>query len=479
VPGVAATGARRGLNPRLGVAHAAVEVVAVVALATGAVALLQGTTPADRLEVIYLLAVLAVAVRRGERAALVCALLSGLVVNYFFLTPRHQLAIAHSQDLVELIVLLIVAVVVGRLAATARQRAAEAEIRAHQAASREREATLVAGVASAILAGQTLAAQLESIGQQVARATGAARARVTIEPAPVPAAGERVLALRASTRGAWLYVTDDTGWSPADLDRLSEPLGRLLDVAVERARLAEVAAEAEAARRADAARTAILHALSHDLRSPLTAITTAGSALRAPALSETDRTELLDVIELEGARLAQLMGDLLDLSKIQAGAVAPQADWCDLGDIVASAVAGLHAQHPIEFALPAELPLVRADAAQMERVFSNLIENAMKFSPPQAPVRITAGVGGGRVTVRVIDRGRGIPSADRARIFEPFYRVRGAAGAGAAGSGLGLAICRGFAEANGAQIVLQSGVGEGSSFAVSLPLERQPAELQR
>jgi two-component system sensor histidine kinase KdpD len=295
---------------------------------------------------------------------------------------------------------------------------------------------------------------------------------VVLEPVPLPRPGELIVPLNVRERTAWLYVSADTSWERRDLERIAGPLGRLLEVAVERERMAEVAAEAEAARRADAARTAILHTLSHDLRSPLTAITTAGSALRAVPVTDAERAELLDVIEHEGARLAELMSDLLDLSKIQAGAVAPQADWCDLAEIVTTSAAGLRSEHPIEFALPADLPLVRADAAQLERVFSNLIENAVKFSPAGVPVRITAGVGGGRVTVRVTDQGRGIPSGDRARVFEPFFRVRGTAGSG---SGLGLAICRGFVEANGGQILLQTGAGRGTSFAVSLPLEQQPS----
>jgi two-component system sensor histidine kinase KdpD len=151
--------------------------------------------------------------------------------------------------------------------------------------------------------------------------------------------------------------------------------------------------------------------------------------------------------------------------------VAPQADWCDLHDVVASAAAQRSAEHPIEFELPADLPLVRADATQLERVFSNLIENAVKFSPPGAPIRITGGATAGTVTVRVTDQGRGIPRQDRARAFEPFFRGRGGPGAG---SGLGLAICRGFVEANGGRIVLQSGTTQGTSFAVSFPVERQP-----
>jgi two-component system sensor histidine kinase KdpD len=435
------------------------------------VAALESTAPAADLGVLYLLAVLAIAIRRGEFSALVTAVLSIVTLNYLFITPHHRLTIAHSQDVVALAVLMVAAVVVGRLAATGRHRAAEAESRARLAAAREREATLLAQAASAILAGDSVANQADSLGNRIARATGASRARVALEPVPSPGAQELAVPLRSRARTAWLYVSRDTSWGAEDLERISEPIGRMIDVAVERERVAEQAAETEAARRSEVARTAILHAISHDLRSPLTAITTAGSALRHAAVTDAERAELLEVIDAEGARLAKLVDDLLDLSKIQAGAAVPQADWCDLHDTVALAAAHVRTEPPIEFALPAELPLVRADAAQLERVFSNLIENAVKFSPPGSPVRITAGASSGRVTVRVTDRGRGIASQYRARVFEPFFRGRGDK---ASGSGLGLAIARGFVEANGGQIVLQTAADRGTSFAVSFPVARQP-----
>jgi two-component system sensor histidine kinase KdpD len=453
------------------VAVAALEVVVAVVAATAAVAALQGVTTASDLGSLYLLAVLAVAIRRGELAGLLTAVLGVLTFNFFYIAPRHQLSIAHSQDLVQLIVLLIAAVVVGRLATLARERAAEAESRARTASAREREAKLLAEVASAILAGHSVEAQLQSIGNHVALATGASHARLALEPVPSPAAGEAAIGLHARVRRAWLYLSTDSGWALQEIERLAEPLGRLIDVAVERAHVAERAAEAEAAQRADVARTAILHAISHDLRSPLTAITTAGSALRSAAVTDAERSELLDVIEGEGVRLARLVDDLLDLSRIEAGAASPQRDWCDLHDAVASAAAALRAEHPIEFALPGDLPLVRADAAQLERVFSNLIENAIKFSPPGSPVRITGAATSGTVTVRVIDQGRGIAKHERTRVFDPFFRGRGEQ---RAGSGLGLAISRGFVEANGGRIVLQTGSGRGTSFAVSFPVARQP-----
>jgi two-component system sensor histidine kinase KdpD len=447
------------------------EVVLATAVATALVAALQSSAPPAGLGAIYLLAVLEVAIRRGERAALASAVLGVLTLNYLFITPRHRLAIAHTQDLIELIVFLIAAVVVGRLAAAGRQRAAEAESRARVAAAREREATLLAEAASAILAGQSLEAQLENIGARVATATGASHARVLVEPVPSPVGDELSFSLAASPR-VWLYVAGDTGWDRSEIERIVEPLARLIDVALERERVAQQAAEAEAAKQAEVARTAILHAISHDLRSPLTAITTAASALRAAAVTPTERSELIDVIDEEGMRLARLVDDLLDLSKIQAGAVLPRADWCDLHDVVASAARHIRPAHPIEFALPVDLPLVQADAAQLERVFSNLLENAVKFSPEGSPVRVSGGAAAGRVTIRVTDQGRGIPSQHRAHVFEPFFRGRGDAGSG---SGLGLAICRGFVEANGGRIMLQTGNDRGTSFAVSFPFARQPA----
>jgi two-component system sensor histidine kinase KdpD len=172
-----------------------------------------------------------------------------------------------------------------------------------------------------------------------------------------------------------------------------------------------------------------------------------------------------------------LVDDLLDLSRVEAGAVNPRTDWCDLRDVVASAVAQASARHgerPIELDLPPDLPLIRADAAQLDRVFSNLLSNAIKFSPEGSPVRVSGGTGVGRVRVRVSDRGRGVPRKQRGAIFEPFVRADGSHG----GSGLGLAICRGLVEANGGEIRLESATGPGATFAVSFPLVAQPVASQ-
>jgi two-component system, OmpR family, sensor histidine kinase KdpD len=451
------------------------ESLGAVVLATGAVALLEDVSPVAGLAVLYLLAVLLVAIRRGELAALATAVLSVLLFNYLFIEPRHRLTIADPRNVVALAVFLVAAVVVGRLAAAARQRAAEAEERAQEAAAREREAELVAQAARSVLSGSGVESRLQNLGASVAAATGAASSRVELASAPAPADREVAVRLPTVIRPAWLYVSEDVRWERGALDRMAVPLAGLIDVALERERLDARAAEAEATRRAEVAKTAILRAISHDLRSPLTAITTAADALSGDRLADSDREDLVAVLREESARLAGLVDDLLDLSRVEAGAVNPQPDWCDVREVVYRAAAqarSRHGERRVEVSLP-ELPLVEADAKQLERVFSNLLDNAIRVSAAGEPVRVTGGVGGGRVTVRVIDRGPGIPAGQRQRVFEPFFRGRQTGG----GSGLGLAISRGFVEANGGQILLQTGTEEGTAFAVSFPLVPQPATV--
>jgi two-component system sensor histidine kinase KdpD len=249
--------------------------------------------------------------------------------------------------------------------------------------------------------------------------------------------------------------------------RVAEVLARLVDVAAQQQRLDAQATEAEATRRAEVAKTAILHSVSHDLRAPLTAIILASGALRRGPVEPAVQAEAAAVIDRESHRLARLVDDLLDMSRIDAGAVAPQADWCDLGEIVERATERTPGTSPVVIELQS-LPEVRADPGQLERVFANLIDNARRFSTTGRPVRVTGTVAGDRVQVRVTNEGPMIPRATRLRIFEPFAGARGQAG----GIGLGLAICRGFVEANGGRIALQSGDRE-TSFTVSFPVARQ------
>ena len=454
------------------IAAATLETLAWVALATGVVAILNSVATAAGLGSIYLIAVLAVAIRRGQVAALAAAVLGVLVLNFFFIKPLHQLTIADSDNVVALGVLLIAALVVGRLAGQSRQRAAEAELRAEQAAAREREAAMLADTATALLGGAD--DLVDAISSSIEEAVGR-ELRLGSSSAPQPREGEMSIRLPTEERSAWLYATSSESWTEADLNRIATPFARLLDVAAEREAAAARDAEAEAARQADAAKTVILHAVSHDLRSPLTAIRTAAAGLREEGTSAADRTALIDAIEQEADRLTRLIGNLLDLSRIEAGAVHPRTDWCDLLDVISTAISHIrraHQSHRIQIELDGELPLVWADAAQLERVFSNLIENALRFSPADRPVRITGGVGAGKVTVRVVDRGPGVPVSQRNAIFEAFHT-----GDEREGAGLGLAISKGFVEANGGELRLQADSADGTAFAVSFPLVDQPATV--
>ena len=453
---------------------AALEVVAAVAVATGLVALLKPITPATGLGAIYLLAVLFVAIRSGLVAAVAAAALSGLTFNFFFIEPLHRFAISRSEDVVALAVLLIAALVVGQLAATARNRADESRRREVEARARERESRILAAAAASVLSGGDLDARLAGLADVVERsADGTLRLGLTSGPAARE--GEIASTVPAETRPAWLYGAA-SDWGREELERFAIPLARLLDVTVEGARSAARTAEAEAATRADAAKTAVLHAISHDLRSPLTGIQTAASALRGAGVPPDTTNELVDVIEDESSRLAHLVDDLLDLSRIEAGAVEPLRDWCDVSEVVGRAAEAVQRRRGggIAIEVPPDLPLIRADPAQLERVFVNLLDNAVRFSPQGAAVRVTAGTALGKVTIRVIDRGPGVPTSQRETVFEPFFRGRRRAGEG---SGLGLAICRGFVEANGGEISLQADAGVGAAFAVRFPLVKQPVAV--
>ena len=425
------------------IAAATLETLAWVGLATALVALLDSVAEPAGLGSLYLIAVLAVAIRRGQVAALAAAVLGVLTLNFFFIKPLHQLTIADSDNVVALAVLLLAALVVGRLAGQSRQRAAEGELRAAQASAREHEAIMLADAAAALLGGTddlvaAISASLEAAGH--------GELRLDASAAPRAREGERVLRLPTEERSVRLYAGESSGWSDADLDRVARPLATLLDVAAERERAAARGAEAQAARQADAAKTVILHAVSHDLRSPLTSIRTAAAGLREQGTTADDRIALIDAIEAESDRLTRLIGNLLDLSRIEAGAVHPRTDWCDLPEVISTAISNTrddHTQRRIQIELDGELPLVRADASQLE-LFLDLIENALRFSPHDEPAHISGGVGAGKATIWVVDRGRGATVQREGDLQAvPHGDHREAAG-------LGLAICKGLVEQNAA-----------------------------
>lgn len=232
----------------------------------------------------------------------------------------------------------------------------------------------------------------------------------------------------------------------------------------ERDRMQAEAVQAEAVRRSDELKTVLLRSISHDLRTPLTSIIASGSALGSETLTAEERTELSEGIVGEGGRLSRLVENLLDMSRLEAGKAEPHRGPVDLAEVLEAARQGQGTSESIRLALAEELPMVDADAAQLERVFANLLENAVRYGNGR-PVLVRSRVVGGNVVVRVVDQGPGIPEGEWERIFEPFQHGDSAR----AGSGLGLAIAKGFVEANGGEIAIESLPGQGTSFVVTLP----------
>jgi K+-sensing histidine kinase KdpD len=233
----------------------------------------------------------------------------------------------------------------------------------------------------------------------------------------------------------------------------------------ERDRMQAEAIEAEALRRSDELKTALLRAISHDLRTPLTSIIAGGSALGSETLTGEERAELSAAIVAEGNRLSRLVENLLDMSRLEAGKADPHREAVDLAEVLDAAREGVSDPAAVRLAIDPDLPMVEADAAQLERAFANLIENALRYGAGR-PVSARSRVVEGKVVVRVVDQGPGIPERDWQRIFAPFQRGDDAK----TGTGLGLAIARGFVEANGGEIAIESLPGQGTSFVVSLPL---------
>lgn len=226
-------------------------------------------------------------------------------------------------------------------------------------------------------------------------------------------------------------------------------------------------------------RSSLLSALSHDLRTPLAAITGAATTLRdeSAAIDSAQRREMLDTICEEAERLERLVRNLLDMTRLESGALAVKRQWLPLEEIVGSALTRLESQlegRPVRTDLPADLPLVSVDAVLLEQVFVNLLENAAKYTPAGSAVEIVARAGDGAVAIEVADRGPGITSGDESRLFEKFFRGRNPESTGSAGAGLGLAICRGVISAHGGTIAAANRPGGGAAFRMVLPIVGTP-----
>jgi two-component system, OmpR family, sensor histidine kinase KdpD len=438
----------------LGVLASAASIAAV----TGVVEALKGWVPVLSLGGLYVLAVLPVAIGWGLGYALPVAVVSMLAFEFLFLPPLYSLAIADPGSWFALLIFAVTAIVVSELATRSRRRAREAE--------------LLAQVATSLLVRGEVSAQLDAIAADAARALEVDRARIELGADTGRVEGELEQALVVDRRQVGRIVIEGHPRRFGSVGkRMLSALASLISVAIEHERLAEEAYQAEVFRRSDALKTAIIQAVSHDLRTPLATIETALGTLQEPrlVLAETDRVELLEAIGAEHARLKRLVENLLDLSRLQAGVAEPMLELWTIDQLFANALEDVEGAERVDVVIAGGLPVVRADGAQIQRVLVNLLENALKFSSQNVNLRATSV--GPELVIRVTNRGRGIPHAELARIFEPFQRV---AGERVSGAGLGLAIAKGFAEANDGRIWAESKLDQGASFVLALPSVETP-----
>ncbi len=425
--------------------------------------------PVLSLGVLFVFAVLPIAVFWGTSYAVIVAFASMLTFNFFFLPPVYTFHLRDGRNWFALAVYLTTAIVVGALASRARRQTDEA----HQ---RERESALLADVASELLRGTALAQELDRVEQRAAEVLGVSSVRIALgesdahgqSPYPLPVDGGEL---------GTIYTPEREEPALSVRRRVLPALASLLAVAEERERLARDALEAEALRRSDAIKTAIIQAVSHDLRTPLATIEAALDGLESNllVLSDSDREDLLETIRAEHIRLKRFVENLLDISRIQASAAPPTFELWTADELVSQALEGLPGAERVRVIASADLPPVRVDAAQVQRVLSNLIENALKFSQADEPVHVNVNATRKELLFRVTDRGPGIPESERDRIFEPFHRLAGRGDR--SGAGLGLAIARGFAEANGGRVWVESREGQGTTFAMALPVVNLPVAV--
>lgn len=420
----------------------------------------------------YQLLVILVALIGGAWPAAFAAVLSGLTLDYLFADPLFTFTIARPEHFIALLLYLanglLVSFVVdraARLTRIARRSASESEVLA----------TIAGGVLRGIDAGEALL-------DRTREAFGMASVRLVVDGRIVEEHGE------TGAEGVTTRVPVDDTTSLELVGRALEPSDRrILDVvatqlgvALEHRSLTDTARRLEPLAEVDRVRSALLAAVGHDLRRPLAVATAAVSSLRSSGdrLSSTDRTQLLESAERSLGNLAHLVTDLLDVSRVQAGALAVSLESLDVADVLPAVLADLDAgPGAVTLDVPEALPPVRADPVLLQRVLANLLSNALRYSPQGRPPELALSTFGTVLQARVIDHGPGIEQERRERMFEPFQHTSDTADTG--GIGLGLALSRGFAEGMGATLEAEETPGGGLTMVLELPVDatvREPAD---
>jgi two-component system sensor histidine kinase KdpD len=495
-----------------------------LALTTAIVALLKSTVDVPNASAVYLVAVVVTAIVAGTPGAIVASIASFLLYDFFFTVPVYTFTIRDPGEWLSVVLLLFVGIVVGQLAALQRARTRIAE-------AREREARALFQVSRALATRESTTAVLPIIGSILRAETSMERVWIALgsddaseriaadtgtgERPPMPALQRILRRMPGDQPAEWVRVRQPTAraasgaGSEAYRARIiagTSTLGsiwalrgrgvgepdrtetRLLAAAADQIgqvlahdRLAAEAQAAEIARESDALKSALLQSVSHDLRTPLATIRAAAGTLRPGAsLTPEDQRESADAIEREVEYLNRLVTNLLDLSRIEAGVLRAERDTFELDDLVGRTLERLRsrlADHPLEVRLDA--PPISLDPIFFDEALTNVIENAIKYTPPGVPIRITAVDEPDKRMVRlsIEDGGEGVPASAMRRLFEKFYRVPAPRPGSRAGTGIGLAVVQGLIEATGGSVGARRSELGGLAIDLELPMASLPSEL--
>ncbi len=487
--------------------------VGVVAACTAIAWAAFGRFEAANLVMVYLLGVVAVAVRFGRGPSVVASILSVAAFDFFFVVPYFSFAVSDTQYLITFAVMLIVALVISGLTVSLQARAEAARQREQRTGAlyrlsrelaRTREVDNLLRIALrhivGLLPGRVVVLLPDTTERLVLRASDPAAFVLDEREAAVAhwvythnqLAGLGTATLSAA-QALYVPLTASQGpvgvlgirpGEPRELEapeqlHLLETCANQTALAIERAALAERAQDAQVKVEAEQLRNALLSAVSHDVRTPLAGIRGAASSLveAGDRLDAATRTDLSASIAEEAERLDRLLGNLLNMTRLDAGVVQPKKEWQPLEEVVGAALGRLAAalrRRPVHVSVPPELPFVPLDGLLIEQVLINLLENALRYTPAGTPIEITATAQEEQLTVEVADRGPGLPAGEAERIFEKFHR---AGVTRAEGVGLGLTICRGFVEAHGGRIWAENRPDGGARFRFTLPIEGTPPPM--
>jgi two-component system sensor histidine kinase KdpD len=440
---------------------------------------------------VYLFAVTSIAALEGLRGGLAAAIAASFIYNFFMIDPRFQITLSHAEEYVPLIAFNFSAVASGLIAGRLRDRVHVAErvqLRIQSLldlAQRLQRAIEVKDVAAAVRdvdAGKPKALLYVSRNGQLAAAAGETEGlelalevwNTGVERTDAQGCRANLLVGRSGAIGVLLTPALDDERGAGDI-----AFANLVAIATDRCLLLESLAEAELVRRSEAFKTALLASVSHDMRTPLSAIAASASSLASfgAELHADVRADLVQMIEVQCRRLDRYTTNLLSCGRIQAGIDASQFAPCDALDVLGVAIASLRSQssdRPIVKDFQASQVLVRADPVMLEQVFHNILENAARYSPENAPIRVEVRCTADWLAIEIVDFGAGIPREEAERVFDRFYRSPSVQGR--TGTGLGLPIARGFTEAFGGQIeILQGSEGSGGT-RIRIHLPRLEAE---